>query len=96
MQLYALTRENTRRTLDHYWNLQKLSSLDELPQVGKSLDTANWTLPCAMDAFDTLNEDGDMKLDLTQPYQIVVQADGMERFVMTCDSDWAITVLMFD
>jgi hypothetical protein len=96
MQLYALTRENTRRTGEHYWNLQKLNGIDQLPKVGESLSTANWTMACAMDAYDTLHEDGDVKLDLTQPFQIVVQAEGMTSYTMTCESDWAITVLMYD
>lgn len=96
MQLYALTRENTRRTGEHYWNLQKLNSIEELPKVGESLKTAHSTMSFAMDAYDTLHENEEMKIDPTQPYRIIVQAEGMTHYTMACEADWAITVLMYD
>lgn len=94
MQLYALTRENTRRTGDHYWNLQKLNTIEDLPKVGESLNTANWTVSFAMQAYDILHEDGG--IDINQPYRIIVQAEGMTHFTMSMESDWAIAVLMYD
>lgn len=94
MQIFSLTKERTRNLQDHYWNLQKLNSVDELPKIGDSLRTATSTMPFAMDAYDTLH-DNEM-IDFTQPYWIIVQAEGMGRFQIMCEADWAIAVLIYD
>lgn len=94
MQLFALTKEKTRREFEYYWNLQKLNDMSELPEVGESLKTALSTMPYAMDAYDTLHDEE--LIDFTQPYQIVVQAEGMTPFSIMCEGDWAIAVLIYD
>jgi hypothetical protein len=94
MQLFALTKEKTRREFQYYWNLQKIESLDELPKVGESIQTAHASMSYAMAAYDILHEDD--RLDITQPYRIIVQAEGMDPFHIECEGDWAIAVLIYD
>jgi len=48
----------------------------------------------AMDAYDTLH-DNEM-IDFSKPYCIVVQADGMTPFQITCEGDWVVAVLVYD
>ena len=94
MQLYSITKWPNHRGSSFIWNVQKLSSKEDIPEFGQaSLLNANSTCCWLIDAYDVLIDEG---LDLTMPYEVHIQHEDGEFIVVTDDTDWITVTFQFD